>query len=139
MRAGPAAVLLVAYAGAAIFVPLQTGVVQAVPVGPRWWLLVLIWAGFAVLAVGAGRLTGGDSLGLFIVSVVATVVLTAAAVAGLTSGFVLLVVPLLAVLMVWQAVWNAVLHRYSAPLWLAAPVGALVVAWPVAVTLPLMS
>jgi hypothetical protein len=49
---------------------------------------------------------------------------------------VLLVVPLLAVLLVWQAVWAALLHRFSAPPWLIALVGSLVVAWPIATTLP---
>lgn len=138
-RAALAAVVLAGYAGAAIAVPLHLGVIQAIPVGPRWWLLVLSWVGFTVLAYGAGGLTGGSGSGLLAVSAVATIVLAVAAVAGLTSGFVLLVVPLLAALMVWQAAWADVLRRYSAPLWLAAPVGALVVAWPIAVALPLTS
>ena len=136
-RLGVAAPLLVAYAGAAIAVPLHLGVAQAVPVGPRWWLLLLIWAGFAVLAFGAELLTARSGVGLLAVSAVATIVLTAAAVAGLTSGFVLLVVPLLAALMAWQALWSGMLYAHDAPAWLVAPVGALVVAWPVAVTLPL--
>ncbi|MFG1922071.1 dienelactone hydrolase family protein [Cryptosporangium sp. NPDC048952] len=130
-------IVLVAYAGAAIAVPLQVGVTHAVPVGARWWVLALIWAGFTVLAYGAGRLTDGSGLGLLAVSAVTALVLTVAAVTGLTSGFVLLVVPLLAALMVWQSAWTEVLRRHAAPLWLAAPVGAILVAWPVAVTLPL--
>lgn len=48
----------------------------------------------------------------------------------------LLVVPLLAILMLWQAIWSAVLHRFSAPAWLIAPVGSLLVAWPLAIALP---
>jgi hypothetical protein len=65
------------------------------------------------------------------------VALTGAAVVGLTFGFVLLIVPLLAVLLLWQAVWSAVLHRFSAPAWLIALVGSLVVAWPLATALPI--
>ena len=67
------------------------------------------------------------------------IALTGAAVVGLTSTFVLLVVPLLAVLLLWQAIWSAVLHRFAAPKWLIALVGSLVVAWPIATALPMIS
>jgi hypothetical protein len=98
----------------------------------------LLWAGFAVLAYAAERVTAGNSFGVLAVSAVAVVALTSAAVVGLTFGFVLLIVPLLAVLLLWQAIWSAVLHRFSAPAWLIALVGSLVVAWPLATALPII-
>lgn len=133
-----AAPVLIGYAAVAIAVPLQLGVTHVIPAGSRWWLLALTWAGFAVLGYAAERLCAGNSFGVLTVSAVAVIALTAAAVVGLASGFLLLIVPLLAVLLLWQAIWSAVLHRFLVPSWLIAPVGALVVAWPVAAALPLV-
>jgi dienelactone hydrolase len=136
LLAGP---ILIGYAAAAIAVPLQLGLTNAVPVGARWWLLPVVWAGFALFAYGAERLAAGNSVGVLLASAVVTVALTCAAIAGLTSTFVVLVVPLLAVLQIWQAAWSGLLHRFSAPSWLIALVGSLVVAWPLATALPLVS
>ncbi|TQS39643.1 dienelactone hydrolase, partial [Cryptosporangium phraense] len=47
--------LFIGYAAAAIAVPLHLGVDYAIPVGPRWWLLPVVWAAFTVLALGAER------------------------------------------------------------------------------------
>jgi dienelactone hydrolase len=135
-RLAVAAPVLIGYAATTIAVPTHLGLTHARPVGGRWWLLLLVWLGFAVLAYAAERLTAGNSFGVLAVSAVAMIALTGAAVVGLTSGFVLLVVPLLAVLLVWQAAWAALLHRFSAPPWLIALVGSLVVAWPIATALP---
>ena len=132
-----AAPLLTGYAAVTIALPMQLGLTQTVPVGARWWLLPLVWAGFAVLALAGLRLSDGNSLGLLVVSAIAVVVLTAASILGLTSGFVLLVLPLLAVLFVLQAAWSAVLHRLAAPAWLIAVVTSVLVAWPIATALPL--
>ena len=132
-RALVAAPLLIAYAALAIAVPLHLGFTHAVPAGPRWWLLLVVWAGFAVPAYAADRLAGGTLL----VSAIAVVGLTAASLLGLASGFVLLVVPLLALLMLLQAALAAVLRARAAPPWLTALTGSLVVAWPIATTLPL--
>ncbi|MEU8610360.1 dienelactone hydrolase, partial [Actinoplanes sp. NPDC048791] len=136
LRLALATPLLIGYAATAIAVPTHLGLTYAIPGGSRWWLLGLLWAGFAVLAYAAERVTAGNSFGVLAVSAVAVVALTGAAVVGLTFGFVLLIVPLLAVLLLWQAVWSAVLHRFSAPAWLIALVGSLVVAWPLATALP---
>jgi hypothetical protein len=130
--------VLLGYAAATIAVPMHLGLTHALPVGVRWWLLVAVWAGFAVLAYAAERVTAGNSVGVLAVSMVVVIALTAAAVVGLTSGFVLLVVPLLAVLLLWQAGWSALLHRFAAPAWLIALVGSLVVAWPIATALPVI-
>ena len=133
-----AAPLLIGYAAVTIAVPTHLGLTHAVPVGARWWLLPVVWAGFTVLAYAAERLAGGNSIGVLAVSTIAVLALTGAAVAGLTDGFVVLVVPLLAVLLVFQAAWSAVLHRFSAPPWLIALVGSLLVTWPIATTLPVI-
>jgi dienelactone hydrolase len=130
--------VLIGYAATTIAVPMHLGLTHAMPVGVRWWLLVLVWAGFAVLAYAAERVTAGRSLGVLAVSAVVVLALTGAAVVGLTSGFVLLVVPLLAVLLLWQAGWSALLHRFATPSWLIALVGSLLVAWPIATALPVI-
>jgi hypothetical protein len=98
----------------------------------------VVWAGFAILGYAAERIGGDNSLAVLAVSAVTVIALVGAAVVGLTSTFVLLVAPLLAVLMVWQAVWSAVLHRHGAPRWVIALAGSLLVAWPIAATLPLV-
>jgi dienelactone hydrolase len=139
LRLALASPVLIGYAAVAIAVPMQLGLTHAVPVGARWWLLGLVWAGFAVLAYAAERISAGNSFGVLAVSAVVVVALTGAAVAGLTYGFVLLVVPLLAVLLLWQATWSALLHRFAAPPWLISLVGSLVVAWPLATALPVVS
>ena len=133
-----AGTVLIPYSAATIVIPLQLALTHAVPVGKRWWLAVFVWVGLAVLAYAAERTAAGNRLGVLAVSAVAVVALTAAAIVGLTSSFVLLVVPLLAVLMLGQAIWSDVLHRFSAPAGLIAVVGSLLVAWPVAVALPVI-
>jgi pimeloyl-ACP methyl ester carboxylesterase len=138
LRLAVATPVLIGYAMTTIAVPMHLGLTHAVPVGARWWLLLLVWAGFAVLAFAAERLTTGNSFGVLAVSAVVVVALTGAAVVGLTSGFVLLVVPLLAVLLAWQAAWSALLHRFATPSWLISLVGSLIVAWPIATALPVI-
>ncbi len=138
LRLAVAAPVLIGYAAVTIAVPLQLGLTNAVPVGARWWLLAVVWAGFAVLAHAAECVTGGNSFGVLAVSAVAVIAMTGAAIVGLASGFLLLVVPLFAVLLLWQAIWSAVLHRFSAPTWLISLVGSLLVAWPIATALPLV-
>jgi dienelactone hydrolase len=132
-----AAPILIGYAAVTIAVPLHLGLTHAVPVGNRWWLLPIMWGGFALLAYAGDRLAAGNVLGLLTVSAVAVAVLTGAAVAGLTFGFVLLIVPLLAVLLLWQAVWAAMLSGFAAPRRLVAAVSSLIVAWPLSTALPL--
>jgi dienelactone hydrolase len=129
---------LIGYAVLAIALPIGLGLTHAVPVGPRWWLLPVIWAGFAVLAYGTERVTGGNSLGVLLVSAIILAGLIGAAVLGLTHGFILLAVPPLALLFLWQAAWSAVLNRFAAPPWLTALTGSIIVAWPLAIALPLV-
>lgn len=136
-RALLVAPLIIAYAAAAIAVPLHLGFTHAVPVGPRWWLLLMVQAGFATLAYATSRLSGGTLTGDLLVAALVVIALTVAALTGLAAGFLLLVVPLLAVLMVIQAGLAAVLRARAAPLWLTALTGSVLVAWPIATTLPI--
>jgi hypothetical protein len=130
--------LVLPYAAIAIAVPVHLGLTHALPVGDRWWLLLIIWAAFALFAYAAERVTGGDPIALLAVAAVFVVVLAAAAVTGLTHGFVVLVLFPLIGLLLWQTLWSVLLNRRSAPTWLTALTGALVVTWPLAVTLPLV-
>jgi dienelactone hydrolase len=137
LRLAVAAPVLIGYAAVTIAVPLQLGVTNAVPVAARWWLLAVMWAGFAALAYAAECVAGGNSFGVLIVSAATVFMMTCAAIVGAAPGFLLLVVPLFAVLMLWQAIWSAVLHRFSAPTWLISLVGSLLLAWPIATALPM--
>ncbi|MGC5021174.1 alpha/beta hydrolase [Micromonospora sp. DT47] len=137
VRVALAAVVLTGYALVAVAVPIHLGLTSAFPVGARWWLLPVVAVGCLVLLIGAERVTAGRSWRYAAVGGIAVLALTASAVAGLAPGFVLLVVPLFAVLVGWQAAWAAVLRRSGAPGWVPALVGAVLLAWPVATTLPL--
>jgi hypothetical protein len=57
---------------------------------------------------------------------------------GAASSFVLLVAPLLAALLIWQGVQAAALRAIRAPAWLTAIVGGVLLAWPIAVTMPII-
>ena len=110
---------------------------HAWPAGDRWWLLLIVWAAFALLAYAAERLARGVPLGLLTVSAVFVVVPAAAAVTGWTHGFVVLALFPLVGLLLWQALWSAVLNRLAVAPWASTLIGSVVVAWPLAVMLPL--
>ncbi|SCF40383.1 Alpha/beta hydrolase family protein [Micromonospora purpureochromogenes] len=137
VRSVIAAVLLTGYAVTAVAVPIHLGFTSALPVGDRWWLLPVVAAACLVFLTGAELATAGRSWRYAAVGGIAVLALTALALVGLAPGFVLLVVPLFAVLVGWQAAWAAVLRRAGAPRWLPALVGAALLAWPMATTLPL--
>ena len=132
-----AAVLLAGYAMVTIAVPLHLGFTHAVPVGPRWWLLPIVAAAAYILLLGAELTSLGRSMWLAMILAAVLVSLVTAAIAGTGPGFILLVAPLLAALFAWHLGWSAWLRRRSAPAWLIALVGAIVVAWPIATTLAL--
>ncbi|WP_431942216.1 alpha/beta fold hydrolase [Micromonospora marina] len=137
VRSAVVAVVLLGYAVLAVALPLHLGLTSTVPVGARWWLLPLVTFCCLIFLLGAERLAGGDGLRYAATGGIAVLVLAVAAVLGLAPGFVLLVVPLFAALVAWQAAWAVVLRRRAAPWWLAPSVGAVVLAWPIATTLPL--
>ncbi len=110
---------------------------QGRPLGtaPWWSWLLMVYA----VSVGAELATGGLVGRHAVVLLLAVLMLLGGAVLGVAPGFVMLVAPLLVVLLLWQASWAVVLRRCGAPPWLIAAVGAVVLAWPVALALPLSS
>ncbi|MEU4620346.1 alpha/beta fold hydrolase [Actinoplanes sp. NPDC023801] len=137
-RAGRLRLLaVVPYAIVSVAVPVHLGLTHAVPSGDRWWLLLIVWAAFALFAYGAERATRGVPLHLLVIAAFFVVVLAAAAITGLTHGFVLLVLFPLIGLLLWQTLWSATLNRFAVPAWIIAVTGSIVVAWPLAVALPL--
>ncbi|MFI5833036.1 dienelactone hydrolase family protein [Micromonospora sp. NPDC051300] len=136
-RAVVPAVVLLGYAALAVALPLHLGFTSAAPVGARWWLLPLVALCCLVFLLGAELVAGGRGGRYAAVGGIAVAVLAGAAVTGLAPGFVLLVVPLFAALVAWQAAWAGVLRPRGAAWWLPAAVGAVLLAWPIATTLPL--
>ncbi|MET8120626.1 alpha/beta fold hydrolase [Micromonospora sp. NPDC005189] len=136
-RTAVAALALTGYAVLAVALPIHLGLTSALPVGARWWLLPLVAGACLLFLLGVELVTAGRAGRHLLVVAVTVLVLTASALVGLAPGFVLLVVPLFALLLGWQAVWAAVLRRYAGPRWLPALLGAALVGWPIATTLPL--
>jgi dienelactone hydrolase len=136
-RQAAAAIVLVAYAAAAVAVPLTLGLTHAVPVGARWWLLPVVIGCLAGYLLGAELLAAGTRWRQPLILALTAMALLAATLLGRAPGFVLLVLPLLVALFAWHAGWSALLRRRSAPQWLPALVGAVVIGWPVTTTLPL--
>ncbi|WP_231924407.1 dienelactone hydrolase family protein [Micromonospora chokoriensis] len=132
-----ATLALTGYAVLAVALPIHLGLTSALPVGARWWLIPLVAGACLVFLWGVELVAAGRTGRHLLVVAVAVVVLTAMTLVGLSPGFVVLVVPLFALLLGWQAAWAAVLRRYAAPRWLPAVLGAAVVGWPIATTLPL--
>ncbi|MFC4071400.1 dienelactone hydrolase family protein [Actinoplanes subglobosus] len=134
----PRMLLTIPYAVVAVAVPVHLGLTHALPVGDRWWLLLIVWAAFALFAFGAERIAGGDPRTLPAIAAVFVAGLAGAAVTGLTHGFVVLVLVPLIGLLLWQVLWSVLLNRFAVPAWLIALTGAAVVSWPLAVTLPVV-
>jgi dienelactone hydrolase len=136
-RQAGAAAVLTAYAVTAAAVPMHLGLTHAVPVGARWWLLPIVVGCVALLLVGSELLAGDTRWRQPLILAATAAAVLIATLAGLAPRFVLLVLPLLVILFAWHAGWSAVLRRRSAPVWLPALVGATVVGWPIAMSLPL--
>lgn len=132
-----AALALTGYAVLSVALPIHLGLTSALPVGARWWLLPLVLAACLLFLLGVEAVAAGRTGRHLLVVAVTVLVLTTSALVGLAPGFVVLVVPLFVFLLGWHAVWAAVLRRYAAPRWLPATLGAVLVGWPIATTLPL--
>ena len=137
------AVVLVLLTVVSVAVPAQLGWAHAVPVGPRVWVILPVAAcaaaffgGVEVLCVGYGRL-GAEVIHAW-TAAGALAGLGVAVLLGVASSFVLLVAPLLAGLLVWQGVQAAALRAVRAPAWVTAVVGGVLLAWPIAVTMPII-
>ncbi|MEU7927665.1 alpha/beta hydrolase [Micromonospora sp. NPDC049801] len=137
IRITGAVLALTAYAILAVALPIHLGLTSALPVGARWWLLPLVMGACLLFLLGVELVAVGRTWRRLLVVAVTVVVLSTSAVVGLAPGFVLLVVTLFAVLLGWHVLWAAVLRRYASPRWLPAVVGAALLGWPIATTLPL--
>ncbi|WP_236008731.1 alpha/beta fold hydrolase [Actinomadura physcomitrii] len=136
------AVALVVLTVVSFAVPAQLGWAHAVPVGPRVWALVPVAVCAMVFFAGIELLCGGYSARAAVLihawtAAGALAGLGLAAVLGLVSWLVLLAAPLLAGLLVWQGVQAAALRALRAPVWVTALVGGALLAWPIAVTMPI--
>jgi pimeloyl-ACP methyl ester carboxylesterase len=136
-RASTVAAVLVCYATVAVALPMHVGLTSAVPVGARWWLLPIMAGGTAVLLAGAEAASGGRTVRYAAMLLATAGALLVCAIAGRAPWFVVLVLPLLVGLFLWQAGFAAVMRRGGAPGWAVTAVGAVLVAWPIATTLPL--
>ncbi|MFI6268573.1 dienelactone hydrolase family protein [Micromonospora zamorensis] len=136
-RTAVATLALTGYAVLAVALPIHLGLTSALPVGARWWLLPLVAGACLLFLLGVELVAAGRTGRHLLVVAVTVVVLTASTMVGLAPGFVVLVVPLFALLLGWQAAWATVLRRYASPRWLPAVLGAALVGWPIATTLPL--
>ncbi|WP_433170854.1 dienelactone hydrolase family protein [Actinoallomurus sp. CA-150999] len=137
-----AAVALVLLTVVSFAVPAQLGWAHAVPVGPRPWALVAVAACAAAFFGGVEALCAGyDRLAATMIhawtAAGALAGLGVAGLLGIAPALVLLVAPLLAALLVWQGVQAAALRTLRAPVWLTAIVGGVLLAWPIAVTMPI--
>ncbi|WP_192808824.1 alpha/beta hydrolase [Actinomadura montaniterrae] len=141
-RALASAVVLVVLTVVSFAVPAQLGWAHAVPVGPRVWALLPVAVCAMVFFAGIELLCGGYSARAAALihawaAAGALAGLGLAAVLGLVSWLVLLVAPLIAGLLVWQGVQAAALRALRAPVWVTALVGGVLLAWPIAVTMPI--
>jgi len=121
---------------AAVVVPVQLGLTTMLAHGAvRWGMVTLLALATAVLLAGAHAVVRLP----WAVAVLAVVglPLPVAAVVNLAPGFLVVVTPLIAGLFAVYLVLAAMARRAGWPAWCAIPAGALVVAWPVAATLPL--
>jgi hypothetical protein len=138
--AGPSwSLLLIGYAVPAVAVPVHLGLTWAFPVGVRWWLLPIGLASAAVLLWATELVAAGRSARRVVVLIAVAAGLLGGALVGVAPGFVTLVLPLLVLLLAWHAAWAAMLRRQGAPAWLIAGTGAVVLAWPVVTTLPVIA
>ena len=138
-RTAVAILVLTSYAVAAIAVPTHLGFTHAAPVGARWWLLIVLLGSVATLLLGTELAAGRRWWARALILAATTAASLVAALVGTGPGFVVLVLPLLAILFAWYVAWATVLARHGAPAGVAALVGAALVAWPIATTMPLVT
>jgi hypothetical protein len=126
------------YGALTVALPSHVGLTYSIPVPQRWWLVAAFGICAGVLCYAA-EVVGGRRVGphALVVALAATLV-TGLAIVGIGPGFTLLVVPILVVLLVIQAGYAAVLRRLGAAPWVGAVVGAALLAWPVATSMPLV-
>ncbi|MEV4702814.1 alpha/beta fold hydrolase [Actinoplanes sp. NPDC049316] len=136
-RAGAlAACFALAVAGTAtVVVPVHAGLTSVVPYGSHAWLVVLLAAAVALL-LGGAHAAAGPPYSVMVLALVSAPLPVAAAI-GLAPGFLALVTPLVAGLGVLYLLLGGFAWRAGVPWWATVPAGALMIAWPVAASLPI--
>jgi poly(3-hydroxybutyrate) depolymerase len=130
------AVGLAVTGGAAVLVPVHLGLTSMVPHGAaRSGLVAALALATALLLHGAHAVVRLPWAAAILA--VAGLPIPVAALVGLAPGFLLVVSPLIAALFTVYLALAAAAHRAGLPAWCAIPAGAVVVAWPIATTLPL--
>ncbi|WP_433220420.1 hypothetical protein ACQP00_17915 [Dactylosporangium sp. CS-047395] len=118
---------------AAVLIPVHIGLTDIAPHGPDWWVIAVLAAAVAALLAGAHALlpppwSHSAVLALCLPMPVASLI-------GAAPGFLALISPLIMVLI---ALYLAVCVAAGRPRWRTVMAGALTVAWPVAVVLPVL-
>ncbi|WP_433064828.1 alpha/beta hydrolase family protein [Dactylosporangium sp. CS-033363] len=131
--AGGAALLAVATL-AAVVLPVHIGLTDVAPHGPDWWVVAVLALAVAALLAGAHALlpppwSYGAVLALCLP-------MPAASLIGAAPGFLALISPLIMVLVVLHL---AVCAAAGRPWSRTIAAGALTIAWPVAVVLPVLA
>ncbi|GAA3454571.1 alpha/beta hydrolase family protein [Dactylosporangium matsuzakiense] len=129
---GGAALVAVA-ALAAVVVPVHFGLTDVAPHGPDWWVVGLLAVAVAGLLAGAHALFGPPWS--YAAVLILCLPLPVASLAGVAPGFLAIISPLVMVLIVLHFAVSAAAGR---PWWRTVAAGALTVAWPVAVVLPVL-
>ncbi|MGA5302533.1 alpha/beta hydrolase [Nucisporomicrobium flavum] len=120
---------------AAVVVPVQAGLTSVVPYGSHAWLVALLALAVALL-LGGAHAAAGPPYSVVVLALVSAPLPVAAA-AGLAPGFLALVAPLMAALAALHLLLGGLAWRSGTPWWATVPAGALMVAWPVAASLPI--
>jgi len=142
VRPGPRSIVtgavLGGYGALTVALPSHVGLTYSIPVPQRWWLVAAFGLCAGVLCYAAEEV-GRRKVGTHaLVLGLAAALVTGLAIVGIGPGFTLLVVPILVVLLVIQAGYAAILRRLGAASWVGAIVGATLLAWPVATSMPLV-
>ncbi|WP_433607340.1 alpha/beta hydrolase family protein [Dactylosporangium sp. CA-139114] len=136
-RPSPAALaraaLLALAALAAVVLPVHAGLTDVAPHGPDWWVVALLALAVAALLAGAHALLGTPWSYAAVVAL--CLPMPVASLIGVAPGFLALISPLVLVLI---GLHVAVCAAAGRPWWRTVLAGALTVAWPVAVVLPVL-
>ncbi|MER7276200.1 alpha/beta fold hydrolase [Dactylosporangium sp. NPDC000244] len=125
--------LLAAAAAAAVVLPVHLGLTDVAPHGPDWWVVALLALAVAALLAGAHALLGTPWSYAAVIAL--CLPMPVASLAGVAPGFLALISPLVMVLI---GLHVAVCAGAGRPWWRTVLAGALTVAWPVAVVLPVL-
>jgi hypothetical protein len=120
---------------AAVVVPIHAGLTSVAPYGSHAWLVALLASAVALL-LGGAHAAAGPPYSVVVLALVSAPLPVAAA-AGLAPGFLALVAPLVGALGALHLLLGGLAWRAGTPWWATVPAGALMLAWPVAASLPI--